>query len=333
MGRADESGTITASGLSMTLRNDGRFTPKNAGGAYFPNITRNCQVRVSVGTASVTGVPYSGYRFFGEIASWPPGYDISGRDTYVQVTASGIWRRIAQASVNIGSCYWRYVQLMTGTANPAAYWSMEDGNESSAFVLSDGTGTNLAFSAGTPSFAADTSSFPGSNALPQFNLARMAGNVSSGATPSSNIVRFALSVPAKGDSTGTTFAVGAQVCSILANGTIKRVDVVLVSNQLQITGYTSAAGGTAAFTGTVASKINGVPVLASVEITPSGSAIAWALRLIKPGAGAVLGQVTGTRASSSIAAVTQVQLNGQGRLHRHGLRAARGLVRPAVPDQ
>jgi len=316
MGRTDESGTITASQLTMTLRNDGRFTPKNSGasGVYYPNITRNCQVRVSVSTTSVTGVPYSGYRFFGEISSWPPGYDISGRDTHVQVTASGIWRRIAQASVSIGSAYWRYVQLLSGAATPAAYWAMEDGNASAAFILSDGTGTNLAFSAGTPSFAADTASFPGSNALPQFNLARMAANVSSAATPSNNIIRFALSVPVKGDSTGAAIATGAQVCSVLANGTIKRVDVVLIANQLRIDGYTSAAGGTPAFSGTVASKINGVPVLASVEITPSGSGINWALRLVKPGATAILGQVTGTRGSSSVAAVTQVQLNGQGRL-------------------
>ena len=47
MGRADWTSTLQAATLSLTLRNDGRFTPKLAAGAYYPNITRNTQIRVS----------------------------------------------------------------------------------------------------------------------------------------------------------------------------------------------------------------------------------------------------------------------------------------------
>ena len=311
MGRADETGTITASSLTLTLRNDGRFTPRNSSSPYYPNIVRNCQVRISVNAISATGTAYNGYRFFGEISSWPPGYDISQRDTYARITASGIWRRIQAASTPIGSAYWRYVQLMTGLNNPAAYWAMEDGNNSASFVLSDGTGTNLAFSAGTPSFAADAVSFPGSDALPQFSTARVAANVSSAATPTNNVIRFALSVPAAGDSTATTFA-SSELVKILTSGTIARISVSLAANQLSVQGFTS--GGASAFgPSTISSKVNGAPVLVSVELTPSGSSINWAMRIIKPGAGSVLGQVTGTRASTTIAAVTQVQANTQGR--------------------
>jgi len=313
MGRADESASITASQLTLTLRNDGRFTPKNASGAYYPYIVRNTQIRVSVNATSLTGVAYSQYRYSGEIASWPPSFDISQRDTFVQVTASGIWRRISANQANIGSAYARYVSLQTGTLVPAAYWAMEDGTNTTGFVLSEGTGTNF-IATGTPSYAADNTSFAGSNAIPQLNTARLAGNVSSGATPTNNVVQFALSVPAAGDSTGITYAAGSELCKILSGGTIGRIDISLIANQLHIAGYLTSAGGTAQFSGTVTTKVNGVPVLVSVEITPSGGSINWALRIIKPGAGSVLDQVTGTRAASSIAAVTQVQLNGQGRL-------------------
>lgn len=316
MGRVDESGSITPSILTLTLKNtDGRFTPKNTGGAYSPNIVRNCQIRVSVNATSVTGVAYNNFRFWGEIASWPPGYDVSQHDIWVDITASGIWRRIQSSSVPIGSCYWRYVNLLTGTSVPAAWWAMEDGSGSANFALTGGTGTNM-IPTGTPSYAGDGTSFGGSNALPTMNGARLAANVSSAATPTNNVFQFALSVPAANDSSMTQFSTVEVAKMISASGTVKRVDVSLSNTgQLSITGYTSTAGGTPAFgPSAITTKVNGVPVLASVEITPSGGSINWALRIIKPNAGSVLDQVSGTRATSTIAAVTQVQLNGQGRL-------------------
>ena len=310
MGRTDESGSITPSTLTLTLKNtDGRFTPKNSAGAYFPNIVRNCQIRISVNATSVTGVAYNNFRFFGEIASWPPGYDVSQHDIYVDITASGIWRRIQSSSVPIGSCYWRYVNLLTGTSVPAAWWAMEDGSGSANFALTGGTGTNM-IPTGTPSYAGDGASFPGSNALPTMNGARLAANVSSAATPTNNVLRFALSVPAANDSSFSQFTLNTVATMISSAGGIKRIDVTLNNTgQVAINGYTSTAGGTAAFSGTVATRISGVPVLVSAELTST----TWALRVIKPGAGAVLDQVTGSR-SQTVTAVTQVQLNPQGRL-------------------
>jgi hypothetical protein len=316
MGRPDESNGISASQLTLTLKNDGRFTPKNASAPapYLNNILRNTQIRVSVNATSATGVAYSQYRFFGEISSWPPATDISGRDTYVSITAAGIWQRIVQSSATIGSPYSRYAGQQTGVNVPASYWAMEDGSGSTVLVTDVGAGAAATFT-GVPSFAADGTSFAGSDALMQFAGARVTANVTSAATPTNTVVRFALSVPAAGDSEASTFAGGAEVAKIFSpSATIKRVDVSLVASQLQIHGYTSTAGGAAAFSGTITTKVNGVPVLVSVELTPSGSSVNWALRIIKPGAAAALDQVTGTRASSTLAAVTQVFLDGQGRL-------------------
>ena len=46
MGRTDWTSTLQAATLTLTLANDGRFTPKLAAGAYFPYLTRNVQIRV-----------------------------------------------------------------------------------------------------------------------------------------------------------------------------------------------------------------------------------------------------------------------------------------------
>jgi hypothetical protein len=312
MGRADESNGISPCQLTLTLRNDGRFTPKNASAPapYLNNILRNTQIRVSVSATSATGVAYSQFRFAGEVSSWPPAVDISGRDTYVSITASGIWRRISQSSVPIGSPYSRYAEQLTGTSVPASAWTMEDGSGSAVFVTDVGASAAAAFT-GTPSFAADGTSFPGSDALPQFNGARITANVSSAATPADNVIRMALSVPAAGDGFIGTAEIG-QVFRATTAGTIQSLVVQLLGNQLTIQGFSS--GGTQLFTGTIATKVNGVPVLVSAELTPSGSSVAWALRIIKPGAGTVLDQVTGTRASASVGAVSQVYVNPQGRL-------------------
>jgi hypothetical protein len=314
MGRVDETAGMSACQLTLTLNNrDGRFTPKNTAGAYYPNILRNTQVRVSVNATSATGVNYSGYRFWGEVSSWPPAWDVSQHDIYVSLTAAGIWRRITQSSVPIGSAFSRYVKLLTGTAFPAAWWAMEDGSGSAAFVLTGGSGTNMTPTT-APSMAADGTSFPGSDALPQPAGSRLAANVSAGPSPVNNVVQFALSVPAANDSNEPQYTSGMIIVTVLASGTAGRVDVSLVGTQLQIAGYATGAGGTPLFSGTIATKVTGVPVLVSMEITPSGSAVNWALRIIKPGAGTALDQVTGTRATSSVAAVTQVQVNPQGRL-------------------
>lgn len=326
MGRSDWTNQIQAGQMTLTLNNrDGRFTPKNASGTYYPYITRNIQCRLSVNSQSSALVRYNGYRFWGEVSEWPPSWDETGRDIYATITASGIWRRISQstasgtsrkASTNTGSPYLRYLQNLTGFDVPASAWMMEDGSgsSSSVFVTSIGAGGNMTIN-GEPSFAQDGTSFPGCDALPSFNGARLAATVSSPATATSNTIRLAISVPAAGDSTASTFADGGEFLKIITtSNNLGRIDVCLVGNKLSVRGYATSAGGTALFTGTVPPAINGVPVLVSVELTPNGSGVNWALRLIKPGATAELDSVTGTIPNRAIGRVSTVYINGQGRI-------------------
>lgn len=68
------------------------------------------------------------YRFYGEVAEWPAVFRMGGHDAYVQITASGIKRRLTQNAPALRSPMFREF------ANPerehvVAYWPMEDSSE------------------------------------------------------------------------------------------------------------------------------------------------------------------------------------------------------------
>lgn len=166
-GRPDESSTIQAAALTLTLNNqDGSFTPKNASGNYYPYIVRNTQIRVSVFSASSSGQTYSGYRFWGEVSAWPPKWDPSGTDVYAEITAAGYLRRLNQGSA-IGSATYRYVTSLVSPDAPLAYWPGEDGS-SATQIASAVSGVGAMSITGSPSLSSDTA-FGGSDPLPQMN--------------------------------------------------------------------------------------------------------------------------------------------------------------------
>ena len=141
-GKTDRAGTSSPAQCTMTLNNrDGRFSPNNVNGPYYildstgnnVGLGRNTQIRVSLNDAtSSSGNIYSGYRFWGEVAEWPPLSDVSGNDVYVQITASGPRRRINQGGGE-GSALQRYYASLPGPLvaggvgfAPIAYWPCEE---------------------------------------------------------------------------------------------------------------------------------------------------------------------------------------------------------------
>ena len=309
MGRADWTSTLQAASLTLTLANDGRFTPKLAAGAYFPNITRNVQIRVSVNATSVTAVAYSGFRFFGEVSEWPPKWSTSGRDVYVDITASGIWRRMSQLATSLGSAFQRYNSItLTGTSQPRAYWPMEDGTGSGQLVSVDSTaGTANAvqsFVTGQAGLSlAACTDFKGSDGIPQLNAAKITATVPAGGTATNNVTRFLISVPAAGDSaSGTT---NWNVAEINSAGTIAKFEVYLnFAGTLLV--QLRNSGGTVVASGTTTTNVKGKPVLASCELTPSGGNVAFAFRIITPGAAGITESLTGTVTTASVGAVSTV---------------------------
>lgn len=171
-GRPNETSRMTQSTMSLTLDNrGGRFSPLNMMSPYFPFIGRNTQIRASLQAVSDSGAFYPpggtiGYRFWGEVSEWPPGWDVTGTDVYANVVAGGIIRRYQQSQA-IGSSLYRYYTSLQGSKATVAYWPCQDSSTSSQFS-SPTNGVQPGTWSGSPQLSSG-SSFAGSDALPSFN--------------------------------------------------------------------------------------------------------------------------------------------------------------------
>ena len=173
-GRPDESSRFQFCTATLQLNNqNGTFSSKNTASPYYPYLTRNTQVRISVQTTPLGSFGF-GYIFWGEVSSWPPAWDNTGTDVWVTITASGISRRLGQNAA-IGSSYSRYFQnkSTTDVTYPVAYWPCEDAVGSSQFAEVTGQGSAMTWT-GTPTLSS-TSSFPGSDPIPVVNSSSWVG--------------------------------------------------------------------------------------------------------------------------------------------------------------
>ena len=311
MGRADWTSTLQAAQLTLTLNNaGGRFTPKLAAGAYFPNITRNTQIRVSVNATSVTAVAYSGFRFFGEVAEWPPRWDVSGRDVYADITANGIWRRMSQLQTTLGSAFTRYNALtLTGTSSPAPTGRWRTARARGQLVSYDsvaGTGNaTQTFITGAPGLSlAACTDFKGSDAIPALNAAMITATVPAGGTPTNNCTRWLLSVPKNGDTAQGSTA--GNLIEIHSAGTATLFEVYLNPAGTLLMHLVNS-GGTVIASGTTTTNVKGLPVLVSCELTPSGANVNFAMRIITPGAAGITESLTGTLTTASVGAISTVK--------------------------
>lgn len=143
-GLGSESSEASPSRCTLVLHNaDGRFSPRLPTGAYYPGVRFNTPLRVRVdpGTGQET-------RFVGYVDSWAPGWDISGNERRVTVTASGLLRRLAQGETLTSPLY----DAITA-AGPAAWWPLADGADSDRAASGLPGGTPMT-EAGALSFAA-----------------------------------------------------------------------------------------------------------------------------------------------------------------------------------
>jgi hypothetical protein len=100
------------------------------------------------------------YRFHGEVSSWPPRWDVSGRDRYTPVEAAGVLRRYGAGTSPLQSTLRRRIP---SDPTLVAYWPMEEGS-SATTASSPLAGVPVMTTRGL-TFAADDS-LPGSAALP-----------------------------------------------------------------------------------------------------------------------------------------------------------------------
>ena len=141
------------------------------------------------------------YRFHGEVASWPPTRDISGKDATVSIKAAGISRRLKQGERTLQS------PMTREFSNPArqnikAYWPMEDDKE--ATQIAGGTpGTPPGRIIGSPRLG-DYDGWTASNPVPTMATGAIVGTVPRYGSTGQISVRLFVYMPSGGVTTETS---------------------------------------------------------------------------------------------------------------------------------
>lgn len=144
VGRRDQSTIVDSSRATLKLDNrDGRFSRRNPTGPYYGQLTRNTPIRMGVNPGS--GVAY---RYHGFVNEWPLRWDRSGNDAVVTIACGGQLRRLAR-SIPLRPA----LERATLAANPAAYWTLQDGTDA-AFAASALSGGSRGVLTGNASFGA-----------------------------------------------------------------------------------------------------------------------------------------------------------------------------------
>lgn len=193
-GRRDEGSSADHAVMQLLLDNrDGRFSPRNPSGAYYGLIGRNTPIRVSV----PNGMGGKGYRFWGEVTAWPVGWDTTGTDVFVELEASGIIRRLAQAPPPSRSVIYNGITdpQITGLIG---YWPCEDPVDSTKLASAITNGSAMTFT-GNPVLAT-YEGFGASDPLPTLTGASLTGGIALYDTTSitQHQFRYLLAVPVNG---------------------------------------------------------------------------------------------------------------------------------------
>jgi hypothetical protein len=232
-GRQDWSAQPTYATCDLTLDNrDGRFTPRNASGAYYPYLVRNTPLRVSVANDSGALL----VRFWGDVSEWPVAVIASGADLVTRVSASGVRRRLNRAAV-LQSPY----RIAAGALTTlAAYWPLEDGSATTLFggVTPNAYPMTVLGPTVTPSASADFSAAALNVPTLVGDKAGVAGNVRGYTLPAGGQqVRMLLECDT------STAGEGVDIVVTLGNGDYIVAEYVPVANTLQIV-YRNADGTT-----------------------------------------------------------------------------------------
>lgn len=305
-GHADEGARVDAGKCSLQFNNrQGKYSPRNPNSPYFGLIGRNTPVRVTVTTPTGT----VSRRFVGEISSWPARWDVSGRDVWVPVEASGILRRLGQRDKPLASAL-RRETTAPGQPTAAAYWPLEDAEGAASFSSATG-GPPMRYT-GSPDLASSTV-FACSDALPVLaNGVRLTGQVPPYTPTGQTQFRLLLAIPPAG--TGDF----QNILTLTTTGSAASWDIVYtLPNHLGARAF-DANDTMLADTGNINFDVNGNLVRLSLEMTQNGANIDYSLTALKVGSStaitatntvnnATVGQVTGlTIARDEILADTTV---------------------------
>lgn len=236
------------------------FTAQTAGASSFVDdagLTWTMQNNAALSTTRV--------RFVGEIDDWPPRWDVSQRDAWMQVEAGGILRRLGQGDGTVLQSVLRREMTADDATLPVAYWPIEDAAR--AGTVASGLGSTAMEVNGSPEFAA-FSGFACSDAIVTVKTgSSLTGRVPRYTSTGETQVRWLCNVP---DSGGPTDAV---LLRIDTTGSAARWDLVYrTGGALELISYDDA-GTQLATTGASGFDVDGRLLRMSLEFTQDGSDI------------------------------------------------------------
>lgn len=183
-----DSGASSGPRIKAYIRRAPSTGPFNCYFATPPDTTSDTFVRVYVMPGATDFFP----RITSEVSELPPKWDLSEKDAWVPVDASGIGRRLKQGEAPLRSALRREV---LGTGNLVGYWPMEDRAGSTSFASAVG-GPPMRF-LGTPQLASDDG-FACAEALPTFTNAGATTLVPAYTNTNSWLAGTLVSIPATG---------------------------------------------------------------------------------------------------------------------------------------
>lgn len=284
VGVRNEGGTSDPNTALLAVNNrDGRFTPRNAAGAYYGNLKRGTLLRITVGST---------VRFLGEVSEFPARWEPSGGDVWVPLTASGILRRLTHAKALDSTLTTALRGLAAANGDITGYWPCEDGVGSTllASALAGGVQGEIVF--GTPVFdAVDLAA--GTHNVPTWGGCRAKFTPAS-ATATEFTAGCYIQFPATGvltggeelfrcDVTGTAQSFRFIYSPTGGGGVFLQVLSSDGSTELLATGVISGAGA------------DGNPVYVKVECSNSGANVAYAFSTIQPSGGTLSGTIVGAQ--------------------------------------
>lgn len=277
-------------GIGGTVRANPDWTIQAEGATSFVDGVGNTWTVVA--GASVTN---RRYRAYDEISAWPQAWDLSQKDVWVPVEASGIIRRLGQSDPLLGPIQRGVIRNISTTF---AYWPMEDDSNSTSIASGLPGGPPMTIS-GTPQLAANDSLFAASGALPVTAGASFTGAVSPYTASGFVHLRCLLGIPATGET------VNGVIARVYTTGTAARWDLVYTGG-LTLNAYDSL--GALLFSQAVGFTVLGQRLIAGIEMTQNGANVDWHMFTVDYYNNVGLG-FSGTLATNTVGAATVVQMN------------------------
>lgn len=230
----------------------------------------------------------------GEVAQWPPRWDVTGSDVYTPIESAGVLRRLGNINSPLRSPLYRG----TVDSGPIAYWPMEDGEDSSSLASGLDSGSPMSI-VRTPTLA-DDDGFVASEPVPTMQTGQLVGTVPAYTATGSNQLQMMMHVPESGVSST------AQFLELRLTGSVRRVEVLVQPDGDAQIIIRDAAGAELTNT-TIGFGFNGPRRRIEVQINEQGSDVEWRLGALEEGADNV-GFVSDTITGQTAGTVTQVTL-------------------------